>query len=70
MFVMSLIAVSCSAVFDDEPMPNGDNYITISFKTPGVDTRGEVADNEYESVCIRFVLWRIKLFYNVRCRLR
>ena len=49
MFVMSLIAVSCSAVFDDEPMPNGNNYITISFKTPGVDTRGEVADNEYES---------------------
>lgn len=49
MFVMSLIAVSCSAVFDDEPMPNGDNYITLSFKTPGVDTRGEVADNEYES---------------------
>ena len=46
---MSLIAVSCSAVFDDEQMPNGDNYITISFKTPGVDTRGEVADNEYES---------------------
>ncbi len=49
MFVMSLIAVSCSAVFDDEQMPNGDNYITLSFKTPGVDTRGEVADNEYES---------------------
>ena len=49
MFVMSLMAVSCSAVFDDEPMPNGDNYITINFKTPGVDTRGEVADNEYES---------------------
>lgn len=46
---MSLIAVSCSAVFDDEQMPNGDNYITLSFKTPGVDTRGEVADNEYES---------------------
>ena len=46
---MSLIAVSCSTVFDDEQMPNGDNYITISFKTPGVDTRGEVADNEYES---------------------
>ncbi len=49
MFVMSLIAVSCSAVFDDEPMPNGDNYITLSFKTPGVDTRGEVADNECEA---------------------
>lgn len=49
MFVMSLFAVSCSAVFDDEQMHNGDNYITISFKTPGVDTRGEVADNEYES---------------------
>lgn len=46
---MSLFAVSCSTVFDDEQMPNGDNYITISFKTPGVDTRGEVADNEYES---------------------
>ena len=49
LFVISLMAVSCSTVFDDEPMLDGENYITINFKTPGVDTRGEVTDNECES---------------------
>lgn len=46
---MSLMAVSCSTVLDDEPGLNGDNYITLNFKVPGVDTRGEVADNDFES---------------------
>jgi hypothetical protein len=47
--MMSLIATSCSTLFDDEIAANGDNYITLNFKVPGVATRGEVADNEYES---------------------
>ena len=46
---MSLMVVSCSTVLDDEPGLNGDNYITLNFKVPGVDTRGEVADNDFES---------------------
>jgi hypothetical protein len=46
LFVMSLMAVSCSATFEDDHIrPNDDNYITLSFSTPGVTTRGEVADN-------------------------
>lgn len=47
--MMSLMAMSCSTVFDDEPRLERDNYITLNFRTPGVETRGEVADNEYES---------------------
>ena len=47
--MMSLIATSCSTLFDDEIAANDDNYITLNFKVPGVATRGEVADNEYES---------------------
>ena len=46
---MVLMAASCSTVFDDETTPNNANYITLNFKVPGVTTRGEVADNEYES---------------------
>ena len=49
LFMMSLMAMSCSTVFDDEPRLERDNYITLNFRTPGVETRGEVADNEYES---------------------
>ena len=47
---MSLMAVSCSATFEDDHIrPNDDNYITLNFSTPGVTTRGEVEDNEFES---------------------
>lgn len=46
---MSLMAMSCSTVFDDDTIIDGENYITLNFKTPGVETRGEVADNEFES---------------------
>ena len=49
LFMMSLMAMSCSTVFDDEPRLERDNYITLNFRTPDVETRGEVADNEYES---------------------
>ncbi|MBO7199203.1 MAG: hypothetical protein J6V26_04140 [Alistipes sp.] len=47
--MMSLVAISCSTMFDDDTTHKQDNYITLSFSTPGVETRGEVADNEYES---------------------
>ena len=44
------MVVSCATVFDDDPLlSNDDNYITLNFSVPGVETRGEVADNEYES---------------------
>lgn len=46
---MSLMAVSCTGMFEDNPRNDGDNYITLSFNTPGVETRGEVADNEFEA---------------------
>ena len=46
---MSFVAASCSPGFEDEIITNGDNYITLNFRTPGVQTRGEVEDNEYES---------------------
>ena len=47
---MSLMVVSCSAEFDDEYLlSNEEDYITLCLNVPGVSTRGEVADNEYES---------------------
>ena len=47
---MSLMVVSCSAEFDDEHLlSNEEDYITLCLNVPGVSTRGEVADNEYES---------------------
>ena len=46
---MSLMAVSCTGMFEDNPRNDGDNHITLSFNTPGVETRGEVADNEFEA---------------------
>ena len=46
---MSLMVVSCTSMFEDNPRNDGDNYITLSFNTPGVETRGEVADNEFEA---------------------
>ncbi len=50
LFAMSLMVVSCSAEFDDEHLlSNEEEYITLCLNVPGVSTRGEVADNEYES---------------------
>ena len=47
---MPLMVVSCSAEFDDEHLlSNEEEYITLCLNVPGVGTRGEVADNEYES---------------------
>ena len=47
---MSFVAMSCTDKFDDDMVaPGGDNYITLNFKVPGVETRGEVADNEFEA---------------------
>ena len=47
--MMLLMAVSCIGVIDDEMPGEEDKYITLDFKVPGVMTRSEVADNEYES---------------------
>lgn len=49
MLMMSLVAVSCATVFDDDAIVAHDDYLTLSFQVPGVETRGEVADNEFES---------------------
>lgn len=47
--LMLLMAVSCIGVIDDEMPGEEDMYITLDFKVPGVMTRTEIADNEYES---------------------
>ena len=47
--LMLLLAVSCIGVIDDEMPGEEDKYITLDFKVPGVMTRTEIADNEYES---------------------
>ena len=50
MFVLPLMVVSCATEFEDSTiLSEGDDYITLSLNVPGVQTRGEVADNEYES---------------------
>lgn len=49
MLVMPLFVVSCSDALDEEMLSGEDNYITLNFRIPGVETRGEVADNEFES---------------------
>ena len=41
--------VSCSDMFGDDVIPGNENYITLHFRTPGVDVRGQVADNQYEA---------------------
>ncbi len=41
--------VSCSDMFGDDVIPGSENYITLHFRTPGVDVRGQVADNQYEA---------------------
>jgi hypothetical protein len=44
------MVVSCATEFEDSTILLGDNgYITLNLNVPGVGTRGEVADNEYES---------------------
>ena len=49
--MVSLMAASCSTTLEEEIVSpsNDDNRITLIFNTPGVQTRGEVADNECES---------------------
>lgn len=49
LLALSLVAVSCATVFDDDAIVAHDDYLTLSFQVPGVGTRGEVADNEFES---------------------
>ena len=49
LLALSLVAVSCATVFDDDAIVAHDDYLTLSFQVPGVETRGEVADNEFES---------------------
>ena len=50
MFVMPFMVVSCSSTLDDDPISfEHSDYITLNFRVPEVQTRGEVADNEYES---------------------
>ena len=46
---MSLVVVSCTTTLDDDVIPSGDKYITLNFNSPGVGTRGEAEDNEFES---------------------
>ena len=46
---MSLMAVACSTMLEEDPIVAGDNYITLNLNIPGVTTRGEVDDNEFES---------------------
>ena len=40
---------SCTSAFDEDNIEPKNNYITLNFKAPGIGTRGEVADNEFES---------------------
>ena len=54
LLVMSLVAVSCTTMFDDDATFDDKNYVTLYFKTPGVGTRGEVDDNEYEAYLSHF----------------
>ncbi|MBO7285587.1 MAG: hypothetical protein J6U69_03225, partial [Alistipes sp.] len=44
-----LVAMSCSTELDDYPTIDNKEYITLNFSASGVETRGEVADNEFES---------------------
>ena len=50
LLVISFVVVSCSTMQDDDThLAGGDGYITLQFSVPGVQMRGEVEDNEYES---------------------
>lgn len=50
MLLTSLVAMSCTATLEEDIVaPDGDNYITLNFQLPGVETRGEEADNEVEA---------------------
>lgn len=50
MVALLLSATSCSTMLDESVVAPGDaHYITLSYQTSGVDTRGEVEDNEFES---------------------
>lgn len=47
--LMPLLLVSCTTSSNDYIEVEDSEYITLNFRTPGVSTRGEVADNECES---------------------
>ena len=47
--LMPLLLVSCTTPSNDYIEVEDSEYITLNFRTPGVSTRGEVADNECES---------------------
>ena len=50
LIVISLLAVSCDTPFGGgSAHPTDGDYLTLDFRVPGVQTRGEVADNEFES---------------------
>ena len=49
LFMISLMVVSCTSAHEEAWESNGDSFITLNFTAPGVTTRGDVADNEYES---------------------
>ena len=46
---MPFMVSSCTSAFDEDNIEQKNNYITLNFKAPGIGTRGEVADNEFES---------------------
>ena len=49
LIVMPFMVSSCTSAFDEDNIEQKNNYITLNFKAPGIGTRGEVADNEFES---------------------
>ena len=50
LLVIPLFMVSCSTIFDDNSVGNSDeSYITLSFQLPGIETRAQVEDNEFEA---------------------
>lgn len=49
LIALPLILASCSTIYEDGFEEEEKGYITLNFRTPSVATRGEVADNEYES---------------------
>lgn len=46
---MPLFMVSCISAIDDVDEPNSKGQITLTYRTPGVMSRAETADNEIES---------------------
>ncbi|MBQ5370925.1 MAG: hypothetical protein IIU50_05145, partial [Bacteroidaceae bacterium] len=49
LLMMPLFMVSCISAIDDVDEPNSKGQITLTYRTPGVMSRAETADNEIES---------------------